>query len=35
MINMKAFFILYAYVIVVAISLSWLFGTIAQFLKGL
>lgn len=31
---MKSFLILYAYIIVVAVGLSWLFGTIAQFLKG-
>lgn len=31
---MKAFFILYAYIIIVAVSLSWLFGTIIQFIKG-
>ena len=31
---MKAFLILYAYIIIVAVSLSWLFGTIIQFMKG-
>ena len=35
MMNMKAFFVLYAYVIALAIGLSWLFGTIAAFLKGI
>lgn len=31
---MKAFLVLYAYILVVAVSLSWLFGTIIQFMKG-
>lgn len=33
--NMKAFFVLYAYVIALAIGLSWLFGTIAEFFKAM
>lgn len=35
MMNMKAFFVLYAYVIALAIGLSWLFGTIVEFIKGI
>lgn len=31
---MKAFLFLYAYVIALAIGLSWLFGTIIEFIKG-
>lgn len=34
MMNMKAFFVLYAYVIVVALSLSWLFATVIKLING-
>lgn len=34
MMNLKAFAVLYVYVIALALGLSWLFGTIAEIVKA-
>ena len=32
--NLKAFAVLYVYVVAVALGLSWLFGTLAEIIKA-